>query len=55
MYTPRWPKHKLTKVQGERILWHIIEHLEGILHDLDGEPEAIQTCRRLLDERLSEY
>ena len=46
----RFPKRKLTKAEGERILWHAIEHLQGIIYDLDGEPEAIQTLRLLLEQ-----
>jgi hypothetical protein len=54
MYSQRWPKRKLTKADGERILWHMLEHLQGIVHDLDGEPEAIQTIRALLNCELPE-
>jgi len=46
----RWPNRKLTKAEGERILWHAIEHLRGVLYDLAGEAKAIETCRKLLEE-----
>ena len=39
MYSQRWPKRKLTKTDGERIQY-----------DLDGELEAIETIKDLIDE-----
>jgi hypothetical protein len=47
-YSRRWPRHKLTKPEGERILRHVLEHLAGIAHDLDGEREAMLAINQLL-------
>jgi hypothetical protein len=49
----RYPRHRLTNQEGERILWHALEHLQGIVHDLDGEPQAITTIRLLLGLSIS--
>ena len=49
-YTPRWTRRKLTFADGDRILWHAVEHLRGIIHDVDqSEIRALRTLYTLLE------
>lgn len=52
-YQPRWPRHKLTSAEGERMLWHMIAHLQATTYCDDRSAyEAIGLCRRLINQRL---
>jgi hypothetical protein len=39
---------KLVRLRAIRMLYHAIEHLRGIVHDIDGEHEAIDSCFQVI-------
>jgi len=53
-----WPKRKLSKADGEYILWHVIEHLQSeqgsSTFNLNSVPEAIETLRELIETLIEE-
>lgn len=51
-----YPRRKLSYLDGQYILWHVLEHLEAITGSeryLDGLPEAIENIRALLREIIA--
>jgi hypothetical protein len=51
MKRPSWPKRKLTEHDGERILWHVLDHLYRYqdVPGCDPGPESVPVIRALLD------
>lgn len=51
-----WPKRKLSKADGEYILWHVLEHLQveqgSSSYYLDGFSDAVDRVRSLLSCEL---